>query len=409
MSLNVHIGTFNTPTSLSSVDVTGLGFTPKLVFFLGNGATATGGSALKYSGIGAFASPDGSTITQGAAGVIKPDVASNAGAVHSGVHCGILPTGSTGIRYSFACTAVGSGQFTLDHDDIDASARIVRFLALGGDDLENCKVVKHTVKSSTGSQAYTGAGFQPDAVIAFNCGINTADEVLGTTPRFSVGVTDGTTTYQNSHADDSGTGSGGTRAITTDLVVIGNSNATSELCSATLTSLDADGCTLNWNVVNGTQYPFYLVYVKGPRFKVLTETQKTSTGTKSKTGTGFIPVAMLFGGNTHTATGYQVDTYGFNGFAGNGSNAYNWGGMLNGTRTHASKWDSGTACVGAFTTNVSAAPTKVAEASLSTFDSNGFTLNWGTADGTARLFWTLSIAPKKFNFVPAFATGCGWH
>jgi hypothetical protein len=49
------------------------------------------------------------------------------------------------------------------------------------------------------------------------------------------------------------------------------------------------------------------------------------------------------------------------------------------------------------TSNVLAAyspgtPTKDAEASLSSFDSDGFTLDWTTADASPRVFWYLAIA-----------------
>jgi hypothetical protein len=128
-----------------------------------------------------------------------------------------------------------------------AGAWIVHGLALGGADLTNVDVTRQTTVTSSGNQAFTGAGFKPDAVIFIHSLVS-----YGFSPYVS-GYTLGglgfaTATGQGaiSYASRNSAASANTqRYQRTDLcmsaVLQGNVYAEAEFVS-----MDADGYTLNW-------------------------------------------------------------------------------------------------------------------------------------------------------------------
>lgn len=144
------------------------------------------------------------------------------------------------------------------------------------------------------SQAITGIGFQPKALILWTAGSTTVN-TYQTDIRNSVGLTDGTTTGCVAASANSGGSSPVTaRRTATAMVCLVDGDGTVE-AEADLTSLDTDGFTLNWttNDANATIINYMAIGGTGLSAKVLQWQLPTSTGGQAITGVGFRPAAMI--------------------------------------------------------------------------------------------------------------------
>jgi hypothetical protein len=165
---------------------------------------------------------------------------------------------------------------------------------------------------------------------------------------------------------------------------------------AQLASFDPDGFTVNvpLNAGSGGNSVHYLA-IRDPdaQFKVGVETQKTSTGTKSTSAAGFRPGGGMFLGSyktvdndlTYAASPGSTPMFSigvadgivnqsceteFNtpgGFGGHEQNSY-----------------SDVGCV--LAVGSTPVPLLLARGELSSWDSDGFTLDWTASDGVARYF-----------------------
>lgn len=154
------------------------------------------------------------------------------------------------------------------------------------------------------AQAITGVGFQPKALFIFSS-YTATNNVLAENWWLSYMVTDGVTTFgrssmTNNYNAGPAVGTAGFSYQANALPVIGISGGgTSTLKAlATLTSLDADGFTLNWTTNDGgTTQTFFYLALGGTDFtgvKLLAFTPNGRIGHQSVTGMGFRPNAVLF-------------------------------------------------------------------------------------------------------------------
>jgi len=157
-----------------------------------------------------------------------------------------------------------------------------------------------------------------------------------------------------------------------------------------LTSYDADGFTLNHTVASAFAEIIGYIAIKGPSVKSSSITQKTSTGSQAYTGVGFKPGLLLLRSVSTTgttATTSALITYGA------ASGASNEAGVafvdVNAQATTSSDTRSNSAAI---LTNIGGtAPTLQAEADLTSFDADGFTFNYTTADATARVYYYMAL------------------
>lgn len=132
----------------------------------------------------------------------------------------------------------------------------------------------------------------------------------------------------------------------------------------------------------------------GTTFKAGTETQKTSTGTKATTGLGFAPGALIVAGigKTNVAGASQNDDYLSIGAYDGTIHAAWW----RGSKSSQNPTSTATRYVtDKILTHSQPPSTTDAEASVASLDSDGFTLNWTTADATARAFGYLAIQSEQ--------------
>jgi hypothetical protein len=249
----------------------------------------------------------------------------------------------------------------------------------------NAKAGDFTASGTTGNQAVTDPGFQPDFLLM----ASDADNVLDTGSRahvlFSVGAASSSTARGTSSIRDRDaqtTMDVASAQVTDQILVVQNITAAFTRVGD-LVSFDATGFTINWTTASAFN-PFYLA-LEGGSYKVGSDTQKATTGTEATTGVGFQPTG-LFMFSTNLATSASIDQTSCRISIG-GSDGTNEGGIWFQSADNVADSDidsrTYTDKIIGFSTQPS---TTDAEADLSSFDSDGFTLNWTTADATAREF-----------------------
>lgn len=288
-ALNAKAGSFALNTSTGNQSVSSLGFTPKVVIFFYNINTADGDIAGGRIGFGVGVSSSDRRATDNFS--LDAQTSSSNNAAQSNTRCIYFIGGSTQADY------VGplADGFEINITATLGTAFIVNYLALGGDDLTNVKTGFLPAKTTTGNEAYTGFGFQPDAMLFF-CAKYSSPETFDT-------ATNGAWSFgMASSATDRGAIAWRSRNGSNPSVVkhrqskakVGISlTDTGVFTECDLVSFDSDGCMLNFTTAGGSADILYYLALKGPRFKVSSFNQATSTGNQGLTGAGFTPKASL--------------------------------------------------------------------------------------------------------------------
>jgi hypothetical protein len=271
-----------------------------------------------------------------------------------------------------------------------------------------------TARTTAGTQAYTGVGFQPKALIFFATGMSSAGIVLQAPSAIGFAVSSTQRAAIASYSDyDTG---GESNATTTQLTAANNGKDTRNNAAlvllwggdpvinavADLVSMDADGFTLNWtDPANVTTRVIHYVALGGADLTNAAVTThavvRTTAGTEAYTGIGFQPdCVLLMSGSPQATAGTSAvdDTVCFGWACLNPSAAieqacFTW-------------FDNDAAAnmqtfLGNRSDSCFIAPTAVDAidciAAMSSFDSNGFTLNWTdpVAATTGRTFYALSL------------------
>ena len=374
MALQTKIGSFSPPGGTGNSAVTGVGFAPKAVIFFGNsmltqGAVGTGTNGPEYPLF--FGLIDATTQV----GYSNTDDFSSGGPTLQPNYCIYDYAPANGGENAVAANvSLDADGFTLNWTNVDR-AIIVNYLALGGSDLTNAKILNGGgAPIATGLQAYTGVGFRPDALIFVSGIANTHDRGgMG----FAVSPTQRGTnaSFYNS---------GLQRYQRTDkclsVLEVGMK------WEADLVSMDADGFTLNWTTATnaGVNNPFvYALCLKGGSYHVGAITESLTNTTKAETGVGFQPKGVLFStvGNVASATiNTSLNDQGYGAAASTSQRAATdtCDNAQISTRLDQTKCIVHTRDAGGIS------PSSYGEADLASFDADGFTLNWTSTDGVAR-------------------------
>jgi hypothetical protein len=247
------------------------------------------------------------------------------------------------------------------------------------------KVDTLALNTSIGLQSVTGLGFTPK-VIMFNSQPDTANVATSVpTVQFSMGASDGITQLVEG-ANNTGNVTSAARryADATHVIKIATAGTLTTDYSASLNSIDVDGFTLNIDDAPpvADRFSYWalggndIANVKVGRFQSL-----GATGVQAVTGIGFKPDVLIF---------FSADIDGAIPFT--GVNAAAWIGIANGTGVN-NQYSLGAWYQDAFS-GLSGGVTKANNtgriiqwltgitfgyrASLTSFDVDGFTLNWAT-------------------------------
>ena len=383
-TLSVKAGSFTGSGSTGNQSITGVGFQPKVVLFRYNMATSTGSASDSVIGFGVGIS-SGDRRTSGDYSNNNVSTSSHA-AWNQDTYVIYTPSGSS--RADFV--SMDSDGFTINW--VTSSSMVVQYLALGGTALTNYKTGVAAAKTSTGNQSYTGVGFQPTALLVFAGKFSTSplDQSTNGSGLFGFATSssargmvawrnvNGTNPQQAKHRQST------QRVLST----------TTNFTEADFVSFDSDGFTLNYNTAGGSADVFYYLALRGPHFKVSSFNQATTTGNQSLTGAGFTPKASIMisandvSGNNDAAQAHARASFGW--ATGTSERGSFWIGETdNVSPTVAWRNLDNTKLIKLMTE--SSSPTVNAAADHVSFDSDGQTINWTTADGTARQILVLWI------------------
>lgn len=395
MALSVKVGTFNARTTTGSQSITGVGFQPKALL-LGVGGQASPGtnSAIMRLGFGMSTSTVSRVLSTAARG--GGTTTGNVNGENTMAAAAIRLLNTFGVvHFNALLTSFDADGFTLNYDIIGTSpsAWLIGYMALGGTDID-VAVGDFLLTTSTGDQDITGLPFAPDAVLMAHTNQGSALPYINRTNAiFGMGVGVSTTQrWASIFSDrDQVLPTESARYQRSDRCLVG-------LTAAHAIDFEADysGALVNGFRVNKSDAPAadvrvaYLA-IKGATFSAGLETQRTSIGTKSTTVTGTPKVAFFFG-NLKTA-GTTVDTASDAAFSlgfddGTGRWAVDGASDDNVSTVRVVNSVSDVRTIVAHdpvTPSLTALGTNVA------FTSNTMTIDWTTADATAREFGYLAI------------------
>lgn len=423
MALSAKVGTFTPPGSTGNYAVTGVGFTPKalLLFVYKNQGTTNGGPIASVVGVSiGLASGSGTTAQVCAAWNVRGDsnyttsVRWKEGAIASG-----SSSGANVVYIDASLASFDADGFTLNF--ASASTDFTAwYLVLGGSDLTQVALTALDTPTTTGTQAKTGVGFQPDALMflssAFNATSTSGYQSNGGAPQLGVCASGGdyaVSNWGNTFAGTTASYGRDDRAIV--LLKDFSSNVWGD---ATLSSMDSDGFTLNWQAVSTEVTRVWALCLKGTSIKVGTTAQRTTTGTTAVTGLGFQPTALLMFSNGQVASASVANVAGMLniGAATSTTNrqAATFGRAHNGSSYPGTAQTLASAKVAVHHAPATSAPsgsTLAADGDLSSFDADGFTLNWTTVDGTARTWGWIAFgaasAPASYSIVASGGLALG--
>lgn len=394
MSLSTFVGTFAKRTGTGTQAITGVGFQPKAVIFWWNNLSATG-----FSDNGARISIgfDDGTNHIGFGTQAQDNVGtSDTDRVYDNTKSLLLYNLAETLDSAGAIQSMDADGFTINWSSaFGSSGATIHYMAIGGSGI-SCKVGEWTSSASTGNDAVTGVGFRPDLVFFFGAGWTTSSSNNSDAWGLSVGVSDAFTrqaSFSTVSQDNVGTSVTYRYQRSDECIASVNNGALTVAREATFVGSQSDGFTVNWTTAVAGK-AVYLA-VAGVAAKVGTVTQPTSTGNQAITGLGFQPSALWMMSSGKTAGSSVVAENQFSFGAASGSNqGAAWGGDNDNKDTmEGARYDStSTITIAATPATNGASSTKNSEASLSSFDSDGFTLNWGTADATQREFIYVAMA-----------------
>lgn len=384
MGLATKAGSFALNATTGNQSITGLGFQPKAIIFFGNNLTSDTNAANATFLLG-FATSPTSRATQGIVGFNGSTPNTDASKGISGTKCLSMNNSSDTVILDADLVSMDADGFTINITTTNGTAYILNYLALGGTDLTNATVLGFDTKTSAGNQAYTGAGFQPDALFLMSSSASTTP-ASSNSGLLGIGFGTGATARA---ANSIRIGAAVVLQINekTQLTnkILNETSGGATFLSADLVSLDADGFTLNYTTASATARKSWALCLKGGKYKVGSFNQATSTGNQATTGVGFQPTGLLLTSqNAATSASIISDNKLSVGAATSSSARFAlWEGDQNGVIPQVSHSDLSRTAVMRMMSH-GATPTLDAAADFVSLDSDGFTLNWGTADATAR-------------------------
>jgi len=408
-SLDVKKGTFTRQASTGNQPVTGVGFQPKAVIFFWTNQTAEGFSAGLSYGVGFAAS-----ATQEFALSMAADdnvATTNDGSRRSNSNSIIiLSNGTPTLGAQADVASFDADGFTVNWTTNNGAATIIHYIALGGSDITNTYAGTFNSTIVTGNQIVSGVGFQPSFVMflaperAMTLDTNYAGGAFGI--GFMTSAQQGAMAFGIRDNQATATTADWQR---TDHCIVALRRAAAE-ASATFVSMDADGFTINWDNAYGGATAISFLAIKGGWHFVGNFTQPGSTGQQPVTGTGFQPNGlMMFSfndvANIAVVTVTPAAKISIGAAQSSTARGTIWGHHADGITPTDTNSLTKTTCAISLATG----PTTLnAEADFVSFDSNGFTLNWTSADATARqiIYWAMgSVVPSISNAPTSWSLG----
>ncbi len=407
MALLAQVGSGTLATAGNTV-VSGLGFLPGLIFFLGNNQTALG-----YKG--------NAVLTAGQSnGIIMGTTSIHCNSGLTGSNCAALFAGwnvigdtdsfeetqttTAGTDFEYEQVTLNPTTFTMSIVGGGAPAALTPFeyLAVGGSDLVKTNMSGFAANANLGLQQITGIGFRPDLVL-LSWGAWRSTPTTGSNLTFIIGcggAADGRKQWaigtsgalQNSVAK--------TIQRTDRCFISGNVTGTVD-SDAQFVSMDSDGFTINITTSGTRSVLIGYVAIKGPACRVDSFNKSTATAPVIDIiNVGFSPLAAFFATDGKvSSTALQADSVISWGYADGTRHANTWfiSKDVVSTSSSLSRRLQNKAITIGTTPNVTQA-----EADVS-FVGTNMNVNWTTNSGTASeiLFWAIgsAVGPRPTTLI----------
>ena len=394
-------------TGTGSQSVTGIGFRPVAVIFFWTRQTAQGFALSLNAGVGFASGPANERAVSISA--VNNSGRSDDGRRRSQSNAIIFLTGGgPPTRVAEAgLTSLDADGFTLNWTTNDNQPYLIHYIALGGD-VSSAFAGTFNLATGTGNQNVTGVGFKPDFVMFLwsyteNVDTNTSNSELG------IGFAKSATergALVNASRDNITNNLQKRWQQRTDSVILlldPTNSPPSQDAIADFVSLNADGFTINISNRPAASTPIFYLAIKGGNHSVGAFNQRGSVGTQSIAGAGFKPEELVLASfnlvaQTGIVPGGRISF-------GAAKSMTNRGGIWFEDKaidpSDTNMYTTRTSAMTLATGNGTVASVVNAQADLLSFDTDGFTLNWTTADATTRqvLFWAIGPSGNTPNII----------
>lgn len=381
--LQVEVGSFTANTGGVTTTVS-CGFQGKVILLFTDTKTSTGESARAAWSFGASdgtnhrciacGADDAASLTNMTRYLSAGDVAVNNRAVQ------MLLSGTNTANERVIGVALNGNNFVLTWNATPASAYLIGYVLIGGEDITNVFTDVNNVNTTAGNQAITGVGFKPDFVLIFHHNNANQGPLVDFNQAIGCAVSP-TKQWAQCHRGQDNTiaGTYASSRFSSSHILIGMKNDGTLSDTAVFTSMDADGFTINWDNPPAASHKMNFLCIKGGRWDVGTQAKPATATTQTLTGMVFTPkmLGYLLSSPTvvDTATNPAISTIGFAA----SSAARGFVGVR-----HSSSGNPTAALSANSNALISHEMGATANADFTSFNSDGWTVTWDAA-GTALL------------------------
>lgn len=382
------------PGSIGAVGVTGVGFEPTAIIVLGTGSTLNTTAANCNLQLGAAVS----STSRFALNVNSTDAGASSVTrrVHADDRCYLKADNNGDTQTAFDLDSLDADGFTLDWLAVADEGDTVFVMCLGGD-INQAAIIAFDSPTSTGTEGYTGAGFQPECVIIGSIGLDTAPGNSATQMNFGWGFAISSTArgalglFSNSAQADAITEHGHLATHVVNMPL----SAAGIFIQADFESMDADGFTLDWTDIDATPRLCWALCLAGGDYAVGAFTQPATDITVSTSVNFRTAGLLLMSANDASNSASEADLSISFGMAsttgGNIAQGCIWGGDLDAADPMQADSDCDDAAV--IKMIAPGTTTVTGEATFAAPTGSAFRLAWTGVDGTQRLGTYLAFGP----------------
>lgn len=279
------------------------------------------------------------------------------------------------------------GSIVVNWSNAPSSAWRLHGLLFYGSEITGQSAGTKTTPAATGNASVTGIGFSPQFVFKMTIASATAQRTNGS--HFSWGMLTAGEQASGGYLTTEAAAAANACAQRADRAWFAPRSDGTNLWDSTFVSMDSDGWTENYTTTVAEVDYVYLALDGTFNCKIASETQNTTTGTKSTTAPGFQPAGGIVFGVGQTAfttvdtTSSECAKLTVGGWDDQGNEGCVWFAHDDGAADAVAKMRTSATKVIQFTSDFTG--TVVAEGDI-TKSATGFDINWTSADATARQF-----------------------
>src|SRR3990167_8507855 len=397
-AVDVKKGTFYKRTSAGTQAITGVGFQPKAILFWATLQTAVGNSIANYTGYGFTAGVGSSASVSAWSDRVDPSNTGRKNSVTNAIQ--LQTTGGTDAGQA-TLNSFDTDGFVLNWTSADVNPYIIHYFAIGGSDITNATTSTIFINTADTTRSVSDLSFQPDMLFFINGGNITATGTDQAIAKLGIG-------FGNNSTDQGGLGvlweDGAAASDTCSIERVDQIEGLSNTCKtidslANISSIDANGFTLNISDLPTAVTPVHFLALKGGSYKTGNFTKPTSASYATTTGLSFRPDGLFLlsrnkvSGTTATKDGgISMGAAASTTSSGTDQGAISINEPDQDQANDENKNRTSTSTV--FTAFEGDTDTLTGEAAFTRFNSDGFTLQWTTADATADEIMYLAIGDK---------------